>query len=173
MGRLDDGTPFCWNPSMRARGAPNRHFNVAALENGKFIPGVGKINSGGGISAAALPGHDRGKRGTKKARIPPMPPASMLSEGQAAAAKNVVYFSNPQPLDIHKCPTLKQGGRGGTCTKSLPCDVSLPFAPLGLRRCLFFQHRTLILRVKGLSSALRRSAHQALCAQGGVTALTG
>ena len=88
-----------------------------------------------------------------------MPPASMLSEGQAAAAKNVVYFSNPQPLDIHGCPTLKQGGSGGACTKSLPYDVSLPFAPLDLRRCLFFQHRTLILRVKGLSSALRGSAH--------------
>ena len=140
---------------MRARGAPNRHFNVAALENGKFIPGVGKINSGEGVSAAALPDQDRRKRRTKKARIPPVPPDSMLSLGQAAATKNAVYFSKPQPLEIHGCPTLKQGGSGGACTKSLPYDVSLPFAPLDLRRCLFFQHRTLILRVKGLSSALR------------------
>ena len=98
---------------MRARGAPNRHFNVAALENGKFIPGVGKINSGEGVSAAALPDQDRRKRRTKKARIPPVPPASMLSLGQAAATKNAVYFSKPQPLEIHGCPTLKQGGSGG------------------------------------------------------------
>ena len=142
---------------MRARGAPNRHFNVAALENGKFIPGVGKINSGEGVSAAALPDQDRRKRRTKKARIPPVPPASMLSLGQAAATKNAVYFSKPQPLEIHGCPTLKQGGSGGACTKPLPYDVILLFASLGLRRCLFFQHRTLILRVKGLSSALRGS----------------
>ena len=80
---------------MRARGAPNRHFNVTALENGKFIPGVGKINS----VRASRSREKATCRATKKRPekdLSPVPPAGKVDRaGPRPDAKNTVYFSSP------------------------------------------------------------------------------
>ena len=47
-----------------------------------------------------------------KARFPHAPCFNVVSCENALTAKNTVYFSSPNPLDMPLCPTLNKGAGG-------------------------------------------------------------